>query len=654
MSGSDSEKVTTVEADAELTVTKTADKTEGVEAGETVTYTITAENTGNVTVSGLAASDPLPDVQIGQLDKAAVAPGETATATATYVVKQSDVDAGEINNTATVSGSDPKGAEVSGSDSEKVTTLVNPSLKTVKTSAGTPTGTDAEGNPAYALGDVITYTVKVTNDGNLTLTDIEVEDGLVDWVGDDTKKIDQLVPGESQEFTATYTVTSDDILAGKVVNIATATGSGPGGHDPDPTPGTKEDPTEEPNPSMKLNKTSTGTMTGTGADGNPAYAVGDKMTYMIEVTNDGNLTISDIVVVDEKLGYTEAAPYEYRDEIAPGTTVTVLTRDYTVAEADVDAGSVLNEATATGTTPGGGTEPVSDTDEQPVQPRPQMYTITYVLNGGSYAGSTENIVETYPAGTVISIHAAPMRDGYVFDYWDGPNFQPGDKYTVTGDYVFTAQWRQETPTPTPTPTPGPAPGPGPAPAPVPDAAAAGGAAPAAPAAQNRAVGPEVVPDDDTPLVEEIDDEGNPLSGNVGSWSLFDLICTILTALLAIIMLIGVFGRKRQDDEEDEEQQQQQSAYVAYYQGEGEQEDEQGETVKRRRALRIASIIPAIVAIVLFILTQDLTQPMVIFDWWSIAFAIITIVNIILIIASHKKKTDDDDDEQQQQVATATA
>lgn len=75
---------------------------------------------------------------------------------------------------------------------------------------------------------------------------------------------------------------------------------------------------------------------------------------------------------------------------------------------------------------------------------PVMCTITYVLNGGSYGGSTDDIVERYSRGTVISIHPAPVRDGYVFTYWQGSEYHPGDTYTVTEDHVFTAQWREKT------------------------------------------------------------------------------------------------------------------------------------------------------------------------------------------------------------------
>jgi hypothetical protein len=80
------------------------------------------KNTGNVTVSSLALTEQLEGVVLGALDKTSIAPGETATATATYTVTQADVDAGEINNTATATGKDPKNADVTGNDAEKVTT----------------------------------------------------------------------------------------------------------------------------------------------------------------------------------------------------------------------------------------------------------------------------------------------------------------------------------------------------------------------------------------------------------------------------------------------------------------------------------------------------------------------------------------------------
>ena len=36
-----------------------------------------------------------------------------------------------------------------------------------------------------------------------------------------------------------------------------------------------------------------------------------------------------------------------------------------------------------------------------------------------------------------------MREGYIFLYWKGSEYQPGDKYTVTEDHTFEAQWEKK-------------------------------------------------------------------------------------------------------------------------------------------------------------------------------------------------------------------
>ena len=69
-------------------------------------------------------------------------------------------------------------------------------------------------------------------------------------------------------------------------------------------------------------------------------------------------------------------------------------------------------------------------------------TITYILAGGSYDGSTADIVETHNIGDIISIREAPSREGYTFNYWMGSEYYPGDSYKVSGDHTFTAVWTE--------------------------------------------------------------------------------------------------------------------------------------------------------------------------------------------------------------------
>ena len=121
---------------------------------------------------------------------------ETATARATYVVKQSDVDAGEINNTVTATGKDPKDGKVTGEDSEKVTTEeAAASIKVTKTSQ----------DSNVKVGDTVTFTIMVKNTGNVTVGSLTLSDGLADVVVGDLDKT-TIAPDETATATATYVV----------------------------------------------------------------------------------------------------------------------------------------------------------------------------------------------------------------------------------------------------------------------------------------------------------------------------------------------------------------------------------------------------------------------------------------------------------------
>src|SRR5690606_32688664 len=194
-----------------------------------------------------------------------------------------------------------------------------------------------------AVGDVLEYTITVTNTGNVTLENIEVNDALTGR----TETIASLWPNGANTFTITYTILQPDQDNGSVLNTATDTGKDPDGNpvEPeDPTDGEVETPGTQ-TPAFTLVKALT-TINGNAAT--TAYnAVGDVLEYTITVTNTGNVTLENIAVSDPLTGLNQTIV-----SLAPGAVET-LTTTYTITQADLDNGSVLNTATATGEDPDG-------------------------------------------------------------------------------------------------------------------------------------------------------------------------------------------------------------------------------------------------------------------------------------------------------------
>ena len=132
-----------------------------------------------------------------------------------------------------------------------------------------------------------------------------------------------------------------------------------------------------------------------------------------------------------------------------------------------------------------------------------------------------------------------------------------------------------------------------------------------------------------PATTVIDDPEPPLAINA-YWALINLLCAIATALLSIIMLVRYFGKRHEEDEET-----------------GEETE-----IKRKGGVRLASIIPAVAAIIAFILTEDMTNPMIMVDKWTLLMVVILAVQVIVAIIAKTKKRDDEGDAVEAAEATA--
>ena len=77
---------------------------------------------------------------------------------------------------------------------------------------------------ATTVGDTITYSFKVTNNGTVTITSFVVTDPLVGLSAVNCGAPVSLAPGATHTCTATYVVTQADVDAGVIRNKATVDG----------------------------------------------------------------------------------------------------------------------------------------------------------------------------------------------------------------------------------------------------------------------------------------------------------------------------------------------------------------------------------------------------------------------------------------------
>jgi len=75
-----------------------------------------------------------------------------------------------------------------------------------------------------APGTIVNYSYKVTNTGNVTLTQVSVSDPMT-GLSAVSCPVTTLAPGTSETCSATYTTTQADVSAGSIKNTCTATGA---------------------------------------------------------------------------------------------------------------------------------------------------------------------------------------------------------------------------------------------------------------------------------------------------------------------------------------------------------------------------------------------------------------------------------------------
>ena len=152
---------------------------------------------------------------------------------------------------------------------------------------------------------------------------------------------------------------------------------------------------------------------------------------------------------------------------------------------------------------------------------------------------------------------------------------------------------------------------------------------------------ETTPKAEPKKEEKVEEEYTPKASPQYYWALINLICAILTVLFGLLLLISKRHKSEDDDEEDDDETKQQT----------NDDDEDKEQEKKRGLFtRVLAVLIAIVSVVFFLVTEDLSLPWTWTDQWTIWMVVIGLVQIVVFFVGRKWKNvdNDDDDEEAQQ------
>ncbi|MEM1093847.1 MAG: T9SS type A sorting domain-containing protein [Bacteroidota bacterium] len=282
-----------------------------IRVGETTTYTIKVRNNGTIDATGVEVTDVLPSgltlissmtpdgsYAAGLWTVGTISPNDEAM----LMLEVRADQAGTFVNSAEVSAANEPdanstpGNNVPSEDDQDSATFDATPLADLSL-------TKVVDNPAQVVGQNVTFTVTVTNDGPSDATGIEITDALpvgLDFVSsnpsagtfaNDVWSIATLASGASATLNIVATVTGD----GPFVNTAELTAVNE--EDPDSTPN---------NGDLSEDDLASASVGGTRADlsltktaSAPDVNVGSAVTFTLEVTNSGSADATGVEVTDQ-------------------------------------------------------------------------------------------------------------------------------------------------------------------------------------------------------------------------------------------------------------------------------------------------------------------------------------------------------------------
>lgn len=365
-----------------------------VAPGGTLTYTGAVTNAGNVTLNNVIVVSDKPAANTRVFGPTTLTPGTGATFTSSYTVPLDGC--GPYTSTLEASGNDKC---FSRGVTNKVTVSCpgtsSPGIRVTKVCPSAP----------VQPGGTLSYSGTVTNTGNVTLNNVTVYNGSTAVYGPAT-----LAPFAKATFTGSYAVPLDscgpyaDTLVAQAMSLCnemvtdSVTVACPGTN----------------SPAIRVTK---------ACPANPVQP-GQTLAYTGTVTNAGNITLTNVMVVNN-MPVTNTVVFGPAD-LAPGAGASFSGAyivppdscgpysDTVVASgADKCFGRVVS-ASATSSCPGANTPGLAITQECPATPTPIGGTLTFsstVFNTGNITLTEITVVNNRPSAGTLVFHAESLAPG---------------------------------------------------------------------------------------------------------------------------------------------------------------------------------------------------------------------------------------------------
>ena len=435
-----------------VTLVKVVSNSQTFKLGSKIDYSFIVSNAGLVPLTDVVLTDNFlpatPAYVSGDLNSNnKLDVGENWIYIGSYTVKQADVDAGKIFNSATVRTKDPLGnivSDISGSLADNdlpTSTPVEHINKVVLRKTVTSSS-------PYSLGKQVKYAFEVRNEGTTTLDSVFLIDNKlikpIVYQGGDSiggNRNFKLDVNETWRFTGTYDVTKDDIDFGKISNIATLYC-----RDKNKVEVTSISENNVPTVAFIDNGRITLVKTVNLSKHKPPFTLQhDTIDYVLTVKNIGNVPLDSITVTDLKYALFNLKQDTAR--LQPDSS-RVYRASYKISQADVDAGKVINSALVTSSYGGKHASDLSGTtsvtDDPTITNILQVKSVVLQKKIDAVSGTAfklgDKINYTLTAINTGTVTLKPpvitdnLVDGNMVTYYGGddfnPNkFDPGERWT---------------------------------------------------------------------------------------------------------------------------------------------------------------------------------------------------------------------------------